>query len=646
MSNLLKNETSPYLLQHAQNPVNWFPWCGEAFQKAKDENKPVFLSIGYSTCHWCHVMAHESFENQEIANILNDKFVAIKVDKEERPDIDSIYMNVCQVLTGSGGWPLSIFLTPEQKPFYAGTYFPKEPKQGMPGFGQLLYFIAEMWENDELRLLKSADDLLEYLNTDKEISGTRDASVFEKAFSIYQESFDKEYGGFGSAPKFPSPQNYLFLLEYYRVTREEAALEMVKKSLLQMYKGGLFDHIGFGFSRYSTDRWFLVPHFEKMLYDNGLLILSYAKTYAVTKESIFLEIAEKTANYVLREMTDSKGGFYSAQDADSEGVEGKYYTFDFSEIERVLEMDIADKFRKCYGISREGNFEGKNIPNLLHQKQIRTMDAYLPAIYEYRKNRYNLYLDDKMLTAWNSLMIAAFSFLYRVSKKEKYLTAAKKAQNFIENHLYDGERLFVSYRKETALGTAFLDDYAWHIYGLLGLYEVTLENRYLDNAVKFLKKATKDYFDYNNGGYYLYGKENEELILKPKDVYDGAMPCGNSVMGYNLVKLSQLTGKDEINEIKEKQLNFLSDYTKKSYMGTAFSMLALLMDEEPEETITIVSSGDELKEIQEEIPWNANVIWKDKPSKEYPLLNHQTTYYVCKGHRCLPPTNKLAPLKL
>ncbi len=645
MANLLKNETSPYLLQHAQNPVHWFPWGEKAFQKAKEENKPVFLSIGYSTCHWCHVMAHESFESKEIADILNDKFVAIKVDKEERPDIDSIYMDACQALTGSGGWPLSVFLTPEQKPFYAGTYFPKEPRQGMPGFGQLLSLIAEQWKNNRVRLLESADSVAEYLNKEEKVSGQRDPSVFEKAFYAYQQSFDEQYGGFGSAPKFPSPQNYLFLLEYYRVYQEESALKMVKKSLLQMYKGGLFDHIGFGFSRYSTDRWFLVPHFEKMLYDNGLLMLTYGKAYAETKEPVFLEIAEKTADYILREMTSLEGGFYAAQDADSEGVEGRYYTFDASEIEKVLGTEAAKEFQRCYGISKEGNFEGKNIPNLLHQKQIKTMDQYLPQIYEYRKKRYSLHLDDKILTAWNSLTIAAFAFLYQVSEKEKYLEAAKKAQRFIENHLWDGERLHVSWRDGKASGTAFLDDYAWYIYGLLGLYEAALEKSYLNKAVRFFKKVTEEYFDQENGGYYLIGKENEELILKPKDVYDGAMPCGNSVMAYNLVKLAQLA-EDDIEEVKEKQLKFLSNYVEKSYMGTAFSLLALFMDEEPRETITVVFGDAEAEDIRDEIPIGANVRMKEQPTKEYPLLNNRTTYYVCQGHRCLPPANKLAPLKL
>lgn len=641
MENLLKYETSPYLLQHAKNPVAWYPWGEDAFQKAKKEEKPVFLSIGYSTCHWCHVMAHESFENLQVADILNDKFIAIKVDKEERPDIDSTYMKVCQTLTGSGGWPLSIFLTPEQKPFYAGTYFPRDSQRGMTGFLDLLSAIAVQWEKNRANITESAETILSYLHQQEDVPEiSEDASIFETAFSQYLESFDSRYGGFGSAPKFPSLQNYFFLLEYHRVYQEEMALEMVKKSLIQMYKGGIFDHIGFGFSRYSTDPWFLIPHFEKMLYDNALFILIYAKAFMVTQEPVFLEIAEKTAVYLLRDMTGPEGEFYSAQDADSEGEEGKYYTFGYREVEKILGTKAADDFRSCYGISPEGNFEGKNLPNLLHQPQISTMDQYLPKLYEYRKNRYSLHRDDKVLTAWNAMTIAAFAFLYRVSKKTEYLQAAKNADRFVRDHLSDGKQLFVCCRKNKTSGMGFLDDYAWYIYALLGLYEAALEKDYLQRAMKFLEAVNEDYFDQKNGGYFLYGKNNEKLVLRTKEIYDGAIPCGNSVMGYNLIKLFQLTGKD-MEGILEKQQRFLSGHIKTSYMGSAFFMTALLMKQEPPQTITVVLGNETAEEVREALPVNANIIVMEHPTKEYPLLNSKTTFYVCRDHQCFPPVNQL-----
>lgn len=373
MQNHLRNETSPYLLQHADNPVNWYPWGAEAFTQAKKEDKPVFLSIGYSTCHWCHVMAHESFEDEEVAEILNRNFISIKVDKEERPDIDNIYMAVCQAYTGSGGWPTSIFLTPEQKPFFAGTYFPKRAKYGQIGLIDLLGIVAKKWKDDRAGLLDSAEEMVAVLKarqTDKRTSVTagkgQSADLEEqsewltrRAVDQYKESFDVTYGGFGEAPKFPTPHNLLFLMQQYEKTGDEVLLGMVEKTLMQMYRGGIFDHIGGGFSRYSTDRYFLVPHFEKMLYDNALLIMAYCKAYCLTKKWIYCEVAERTAEYVLREMTNPEGGFYSAQDADSEGVEGKYYLLEPAEIVKALGEQAGTEFNSYFGITEEGNFEGK-----------------------------------------------------------------------------------------------------------------------------------------------------------------------------------------------------------------------------------------------------------------------------------------------
>ena len=388
MKNHLENQSSPYLLQHAENPVDWYPWCDEAFERARTEDKPVFLSIGYSTCHWCHVMAHESFEDSQIAEILNQYFVSIKVDKEERPDIDSIYMSVCQAFTGSGGWPMTIFMTADQKPFFAGTYFPKTARYGRIGLQELLLTVLEKWRTDRRGLLESADQVVFALARETSLRRDVDAQLTDRAFKIYKSTFDDMFGGFGEAPKFPTPHNLLFLMRYYEKSGKEEAMEMAEKTLLGMYQGGMFDHIGGGFSRYSTDRYFLVPHFEKMLYDNALLILAYCKAYQVTGKEIYCDIAKKTAAYILREMTSPEGGFYSAQDADSEGVEGRYYLFEPGEIIRVLGAQEGQAFNEYFDITERGNFEGKNIPNLLRNKTLsKRFDGDLPLVYEYRKSK-------------------------------------------------------------------------------------------------------------------------------------------------------------------------------------------------------------------------------------------------------------------
>ena len=370
MSNMLKNETSPYLLQHSENPVNWYPWRQEAFEKARAEDKPIFLSIGYSSCHWCHVMAHESFESLKTAEILNEKFISIKVDRDERPDIDSVYMSVCQAFTGSGGWPMSIFMTWDKKPFFAGTYFPPYSRNGMPGFFELLNAISSQWQNNRYKLINSADMIIKQLKMQDIHNKPVNGNPIEEAVQIFSESFDSVNGGFGSAPKFPSPHNLMFLTMYAYLTNNDKALHMVEKTLIQMRKGGIFDQIGCGFSRYSTDNLYLTPHFEKMLYDNALMIISYSAVYSITKNNIYLNTAEKTADYVLREMTSTEGGFYSAQDADSEGVEGKYYTFSLKEILSVLGEEGGRKFAGLFDITEAGNFESGNIPNLLKSNDL------------------------------------------------------------------------------------------------------------------------------------------------------------------------------------------------------------------------------------------------------------------------------------
>lgn len=643
MSNHLKNETSPYLLQHAENPVNWYPWCREAFEKAKKEDKPIFLSIGYSTCHWCHVMAHESFEDKKTADILNQYFISIKVDREERPDIDSVYMSVCQAMTGSGGWPMSIFMTWDKKPFFAGTYFPVRSQYSMPGFPDLLNALADQWNSNRKNLLHAADQIIAHLKqweSDGRISSHD--NLPEKAVQMFSDIFDSRYGGFGTAPKFPTPHNLFFLTLYAKQNNNMEVLKMVERTLTQMRKGGIFDHIGYGFSRYSTDRYFLAPHFEKMLYDNALLIIAYASVYHITQNHFYLDTAEQTAQYVIREMTAPGGGFYSAQDADSEGVEGKYYTFTFDEIMDVLGEEKGKQFADVFDITAKGNFEGVNIPNLLKRNDLDSDFSHeIQKLYEYRKKRYELHLDDKILTSWNAMMIAALSILYRVSGNEKYLQAAIHAQKFIERNLSKDLHLYTSWRAGTHSGNGFLDDYAFYITALTELYHSILNKAYLEKAEQFCKETVKRFFDNEKGGFYLADPDNTELFMNPKESYDGAIPSGNSMMAYNLVRLYQLTEQADYRELAEQQIQYMSAQAQNSLTGHSMFLFAKLIYDNPPEYITIaLKNNAELENIKSQLPLLANVIVVSK-SKEYPLLNDRTTFYVCQNHTCFSPTNTL-----
>ncbi len=647
MSNRLQNETSPYLLQHKENPVDWYPWCQEAFDRAAAEDKPVFLSIGYSSCHWCHVLAHESFEDEEIADILNRYFISIKVDKEERPDIDSVYMSVCQAFTGSGGWPTSIFMTAEKEPFFAGTYFPKTSRGRMIGFRELLLAVNEAWENDREALMKQAQKIISYLNDDNEKlhegSEKADLRLARSAVAVFKRIYDEKNGGFGRAPKFPTPHNILFLLSFYERFGDAKCLEMAENTLLQMYRGGIFDHIGFGFCRYSTDEKYLVPHFEKMLYDNALLILAFCRLYKVTENELYLEIAQKTAAYILREMTSEEGAFFSAQDADSEGEEGKYYLFSPEETEKILGKSQAKAFNEHYDISKNGNFEGKSIPNLLKSDIYKGHpEEILHRLLNYRKERYSLHLDDKILTAWNSLMIAAMCELFRVSKKSIYLDAAKRADEFIEKHLCENGELYVSFREGRRGVKGFLDDYAAYIFAHLSLYSATLDEKYLSSAKALTQKAFEAFGD-KKGGFFLYGKDSEELILRPKDTYDGAIPSGNSLMAYNLVRLYLSESDEGCAARAEKQLNFISGEASESPISYSMFLLALMDFTEPPEKITVVpQENTDISSLVQTLPYGAVVRLLKEPTKEFPLKNNRTTYYVCKGYSCMPPVNELA----
>ncbi len=596
--NHLKDQTSPYLLQHADNPVDWYPWCEEAFEKARKEDKPVFLSIGYSTCHWCHVMAEESFEDEDVARRLNRDFISIKVDREERPDLDAVYMSACTALTGSGGWPMSLFLTAEQKPFFAGTYFPKESKRGMMGFLDLLSAVAESWKSRRKELLNGAESLLSELRREqgsgigmKQGTGTEvEALGYSEGRKLIQEgirqlkrSFDQEHGGFGMAPKFPMAQNLLFLIHQYKNSRDEELRPLFEKTLQQMYKGGIFDHIGGGFSRYSTDKYFLVPHFEKMLYDNALLTATYSQAFEVTGNRQFLDVAEGTAGWILREMQGAHGGFYSSQDADSEGEEGKFYTFDTDEIIRLLGADAGNAVLSHYGMTQRGNFEGKNIPNLLAHEEAEELDAGLrETVYQYRKKRYPLHTDDKVLTAWNGMAVWALAELYQKTEKKTYLQAAERAVRFILDQLgEDGDfsALFVSWRQGRHSGHGFIDEYAWMIAAFLSLYEATRKKEYLDKARRFMRRALRNFFDGEGGGFTFWGRQNEPLIFNLKETHDGAVPSGNSVMAYNLVKLVHYVEGESDSEAfeaaAEKQMAFLASSAKHYPAGHSFFLLAL-----------------------------------------------------------------------
>lgn len=664
-SNRLINEKSPYLIQHAYNPINWYPWGEEAFEDAKKEDKPIFLSIGYSTCHWCHVMAHESFEDENVAAILNKFFISIKLDREERPDVDSVYMTVCQALTGSGGWPLTIIMTTDQKPFFAGTYFPKTSRYGMPGLIEILESVATQWKNSKEKLINSSDNILKELGKFF-VSESNDTKLSEKnlknGYNQLLKSFDIKYGGFSPAPKFPTPHKLMFLLRYYKMYDETNALEMVETTLGSMYRGGLFDHIGYGFSRYSTDDKYLVPHFEKMLYDNALLVIAYLEAYEITKNPLYKDISIKSLEYVFRELTSNEGGFYCAQDADSEGEEGKYYVFTPDEIKIILGEEDGNYFNEYYDITDEGNFEGKSIPNLIknsnYNKKDEKIDVLAQNILDYRNERYSLHKDDKILTSWNGLMIAALSKAYKVLEDEKYLEYAKKAVDFIYNNLVDSKgRLFARYREKEAKHKAILDDYAFLTYGLIELYESSYEILYLKKAIDLTEAMIDLFFDEKNAGFFLYGKDSEKLIARPKELFDGAIPSGNSVAAYNLIRLARITGKSLFEEISKDVLDYIAGSIISEEINHSFFLIASSFAlNKTKELICVIKDESEKEKIKDTLSdmqaFNLTVIIKNEENsseleelipytKDYTLKDNKATYYLCEGNSCFPPTNNL-----
>jgi uncharacterized protein YyaL (SSP411 family) len=663
--NRLAKEKSPYLLQHKNNPVDWYSWGEEAFERAKKEDKPILLSIGYSTCHWCHVMEKESFEDEEVANSLNKSFISIKVDREERPDIDSVYMNVCQIMTGAGGWPLNILLTPDKKPFYAGTYFPKQSRYGMIGFTELITNVSNMWNKDREKLLSKSNEIVDYMHsmnkhTEKFLL---DNETINKAYNQFTNDFDNKYGGFGRAPKFPTPHNLLFLMRYYHFNKEEKALTMCLDTLESMYKGGIYDHIGGGFSRYSTDEKWLVPHFEKMLYDNALLIIAYTDAYLITKDNLYKEIVHSIIQYIKRDMTSKEGGFYSAEDADSEGVEGKFYIWSYDEINSVLGNEQGELFNKHYGITRKGNFEGLNIPNLIENdledivqnKELKdSLNSSIEKLFNYRKDRVHPHKDDKIITSWNGLMIAALAYAGRVLENKSYIDMAINSVEFIISNLIrkDG-RLYIRYREKEAKNLGILDDYAYLIWGLIELYESTFEIKYLEKAIELNSDMINLFEDKENGGFFLYGNDSEQLIIRPKESYDGAMPSGNSIAAYNLLRLSRMTGNNELNNKLNNLFDAFSHNVFNSPRYFSFLMMVLLYNIGESKDIVIVGElNNELDNFINKINSifsshltlilnNDEIIKLNKELENKMAINDKPTIYICENFSCKEPINDI-----
>ena len=606
-SNRLAGSQSPYLLQHAENPVDWYPWGDEAFQKAAVEDKPVFLSIGYATCHWCHVMAHESFEDQQVADLLNRHFVSIKVDREERPDIDQVYMSVCQALTGRGGWPLSVFMTPERKPFFAGTYFPRETRRGMAGFLDICSSIADLWKNDRHRLLDSSEKITEAVQpSDSGGSGMNlDNEILDTCFQHLQRAFDPEWGGFSNAPKFPTPHNCFFLLRRYQRTGEKSGLRMVEKTLESMRKGGIFDQVGYGFHRYSVDERWLVPHFEKMLYDQALLSLAYTEAFQVTGRDFYRDTVRFISEYVLRDMTSPLGGFYSAEDADSEGEEGLFYLWKKREILERLGKDDGELFCRFFNISGGGNFEnGFSIPHTTESiDSFSAQEGVSPgelrfrleqgraSLFQLRENRIHPLKDDKILAAWNGLMIAALARAFQALGEERLLAAARRCADFV----LDGMRrkdggIYRSCRQGQVVIPGFQEDYAFLVWGLIELYEASFEARYLAEALDLNRVMIDLFQDASGGGFFFSGSDNERLIARARDIYDGATPSGNSVAIMNLLRLSRMTGNPALEARAEKALTAFSAQVNSYPPG--FTYLLSAVDFLMGPTREIVVSGD------------------------------------------------------
>ena len=675
--NRLKNEKSPYLQQHAQNRVDWYPWGDEAFTAAEKEDKPVFLSIGYSTCHWCHVMERESFQNEEVAKLLNDTFINIKVDREERPDIDAVYMKVCQMQNGSGGWPLTVMMTPDKKPFFTATYIPRQTRYGHVGLLEMIPQVKMLWRTRRADVVSSAQEItLRLARTDHvHEEGEASGETLHKAYHALEQSYDFVHGGFGSAPKFPTPHNFFFLLRYWKKTGRGKALAMAEHTLQNMRRGGIYDHIGFGFHRYATDTGWVVPHFEKMLYDQALMAMAYIELYQATGKKEYELTAREVFTYVLRDLTDVQGGFYCAQDADSEGVEGKFYLWTEDEIRRLLPADDAQLFLSCYRHETDRKVPamqemppGCFIPHLKSQSDDKEqtneapvsdrMKEILTVLFDIRRDRVHPHKDDKILTDWNGLMIAALARGGQVFDEPVYTAAAKRAMDFVLRFLLTAEgRLLHMFRDGLSAVDGNIDDYSFIIWALLELYETTFDVEYLFRALEFQSHLSAFFRDENRGGYFFTASDAERLIKRPKELYDGAVPSGNSLAFLNALRLSRFTGDAEMDERAHEV--YRAFRAPAEAVPSAFTQFLCGLDFAlgPVSEIVIVGKEDAedtrllLAPLRKKFLPNKVVIFRpDSPVHaqidtiasfvtSLSAVNSQATAYVCRNFACALPVN-------
>ncbi len=665
MPNRLASETSPYLLQHANNPVDWYPWGEEALQRSKDEDKPILLSIGYSACHWCHVMERESFEDEATALLMNEHFISIKVDREERPDLDAVYMEAVQMLTGSGGWPMTVFLTPEGKPFYGGTYFPPVDRFNMPGFPRLLQSVARSYHDSRSEIDRVTNQITEQMGrTGQMPRGDTPATVetFHQAYTVLATNFDYQNGGHGTAPKFPQAMNLEVLLRYYRHGYNDRALEMVDLTLEKMARGGIYDQIAGGFARYSTDAYWLVPHFEKMLYDNALLSRLYLHGHQATGRGMYRRIAEETLDYILREMTGPGGGFYSATDADSEGEEGKFFVWTPAEIESVLGAE-AEIFSGFFGVTQAGNFEGKNILNIKQkasdyarqqglalEKLVDVVQRGKKALLAEREKRVHPLLDDKVLASWNGMMLRSFAEAGAALERQDYLDAAIKNADFLLGTMRPDGRLLRTYRAGQAKLPGFLEDFSFVADGLLALYEATFNQKWLTASVDLADRMIQLFWDDGVGGFYDTGADHDQLVVRPRDVLDNAQPCGGSVATDLLLKLAVITGNEEYRVKAATPLGTLKELMGRAPAGTGHWLAALDFHvSTPKELVIIGPRSDAatvalLQTINGKFHPNRVLVGADEQGEhELPLLESRgmidgkPTAYVCENYACQLP---------